>query len=193
MSILPHLYLRTSLHLPLAYYKSICCNVRREREDRIKITFWFIYECKRWLLMKTSEPRNQLFLVWSPRGTAAGGKKNPLLEMTLLRGVWFYSVFFFSPFRMLHNKLLLSVVLQSTCTWSTHQGTSPPLTLAAFDQQQREEGWFYCIFLPCICTYLYTVCVCIYAQCEWVCKCEYVREQEIVTDFETKAFWLWEI
>ena len=121
-------------------------------------------------------------------------KKKPIARNdTPQEGLILQCFVFFFPFRMLHNKLLLCVLLQSTCTWSTHQGTYPPLTLAAFDQQQREEGWFYCIFLPCICTYLYTVCVCIYAQCEWVCKCEYVREQEIVTDFETKAFWLWEI
>lgn len=100
MSILAHLYLRTSLNLPLAYYKTICCNVRREKEDRIKITFWFIYECKRWLLMKTSEPRNQLFLVWSPRGTA--GKKNPKNKKPIARndtpqGDSILQCFFFPP------------------------------------------------------------------------------------------------
>lgn len=74
---------------------------------------------------------------------------------------------FFSPSESDRKKLLLCVLLQSTCTgseWASRY-VYPLLVGAASDEQQRKKRQFYCF-----CMYLVCLCVCTHMH-----KCECVR------------------
>ena len=165
MSILAHLYLRNPLICPLPITKVSAAMLGGRGKIGLKLLFDLFMNAKGdywWKLLSTG-----ISYFWFDHLEALQGRKKPIARNDTPQGDSILQRFFFSPFRMLHNKLLLCVLLQSTCTWSTHQGTYPPLTLATSDQQQREEGWFYCIFLPCICMYLCT-CVCVHICTVWM-------------------------
>lgn len=127
---------------------------------------------------------------WFDHLEALQGRKNPLLEMTLLRGIRFYSGFFFPPSEC-YITSYSSVFFFKVLVHEVHIKVLIPHWLWLHLINNKENRVDFIVFFFHVFVFICArVCVFIYAQCECVCKCECVREQEIVTDWKPKLFGL---
>ena len=135
--------------------------------------------------MKTSEPGNQLCLVWSPRCTTDKESKPHCLKWHSSGGLDFTAFFFPSEcyvksystvflFNVLVHEVSIKIFIPCwlcSCIWSTTK------------RRRQISFYFSLVFGACLC--MSVVCVHMH-KCEQVCKCECVKELEIVTDLKPK-------